>query len=117
MHERAARQARNEAIHREVNERLAEMDKHAGGGWADPGELFDFVCECGAGDACTEGVRMTLPEYERARQQDDRFVVVPGHEDPRIENVVEERDRYLIVDKIPAVEPYVADDPRGAPSS
>lgn len=117
MRERAAQQARNEAIHREVNERLAEMDKHAGVGWADPDELFDFVCECGAGDGCTERVRMTLPEYERARQQDDRFVVVPGHEDPRIENVVEEQDRYLIVDKIPAVEPYVADDPRGAPSS
>ena len=116
MRERTVRQARNEALHREVNERLAEMDEQAGGGWAGPDQMFDFLCECGADDGCSGRVTMTLAEYDQVRQQDDRFVIVPGHENSQIENVVEERDRYLVVDKIRAVEPYVADDPRGAPS-
>jgi hypothetical protein len=55
--------------------------------------------------------------YERMRQQDDRFVVRPGHETPEIERAVEWTDEYVIVDKIAAFEPEVADDPRGAPSS
>jgi hypothetical protein len=117
MRERAVRQARNEALHREVNERLAKIDEHAEVGWAEPGQLFEFLCECGADDGCSERVTMTLAEYEQVRQQNDRFVVVPGHENSQIENVVEERERYLVVDKIRAVEPFVADDPRGAPSS
>jgi hypothetical protein len=51
------------------------------------------------------------------REQDDRFTVVPGHESSEIEAVVERHDRYLVVDKIPALEPLVEDDPRSAPSS
>jgi hypothetical protein len=55
--------------------------------------------------------------YERVRAQDDRFVVKPGHETPEIERAIEWTDAYVVVDKIPAAEPFVADDPRGAPSS
>lgn len=113
---RAASQAKNEARHREVNERREEMDEHAVVEWAEPSHRFEFICECGDDD-CSERVTMTLAEYEQVRQQDDRFAIVPGHEDSRIETVVERQDdRYLIVDKIRAVEPYVASDPRGAPS-
>jgi hypothetical protein len=62
--ERAARQARNEALHREVNERIAQMDKRADVSWATHDETFEFLCECGAGAGCDARVRMTLPEYE-----------------------------------------------------
>jgi hypothetical protein len=113
---RTARQARNEALHREVNERLAEMDKQSHG-WANDDELFDFLCECAAGNGCDARVRMRLGEYERIRQQDDRFAVAPGHEDPDIEQVVHANDRYVVVDKAAELEPFVEDDPRGAPSS
>jgi hypothetical protein len=44
------------------------------------------------------------------------FVLYPGHETEMIEWVVARTDRFLIVDKRPAAEPFVADDPRGAPS-
>jgi hypothetical protein len=114
--ERAARQARNEALHREVNERLAQMDKRADASWATDDETFEFLCECGHGDDCDARVRMTLPEYEHVREQDDRFAVAPGHENVRIERVVSRTSAYVVVDKIPEVEPYVADDPRDAPS-
>jgi hypothetical protein len=55
-------------------------------------------------------------ESEPANAQDDRFVLRPGHETPEIEKAVEWSDDYVVVDKIQAAEPYVADDPRGAPS-
>ena len=111
-----ARQAQNENIHREVNERLAAMDKQADATWASDDELFDFLCECGAGESCDARVRMKLVDYERMRQQDDRFAVAPGHENPEIERVVERGDGYVVVDKVGEVEQLVADDPRGAPS-
>jgi hypothetical protein len=116
MHARAARQAKNEALHREVNERLAKLDKQAGAGWAGDGELFEFLCECGAENGCDARVKMTLADYERVRAQDDLFAVVPGHENSEIERVVDQGEGYIIVDKIAELEPYVADDPRGAPS-
>jgi hypothetical protein len=114
--ERSVRQARNEALHREVNEQLARMDKQADANWATDDERFDFICECGAGEGCDAKVRMRLTEYERVRRQDDRFAVFPGHENEQIEHVVERHEAYVIVDKLPELEPYVADDPRGAPS-
>jgi hypothetical protein len=51
------------------------------------------------------------------RSQDDRFIVRPGHETLEIEHAVEWSEDYVVVDKLPAAEPYVQDDPRGAPSS
>jgi hypothetical protein len=114
--QRTARQARNEALHREVNERLAQMDKQADANWARDDERFDFICECGAGGTCDAKLRMRLSEYERVREQDDRFAVFPGHEDDEIERVVERGDAYVVVDKFAELEPYVADDPRGAAS-
>ena len=45
----------------------------------------------------------------------DRFAVVPGHEDGAIERVVEENGTYVIVDKRPEAEPYVGAD--GEPDS
>ena len=117
MEGRAARQARNETLHREVNERLAQMDKRADAAWATDDERFEFLCECDRGDGCDTRLRMKLTDYERVREQDDRFAIARGHENLDIERVVDEGDGYLVVDKIAELEPYVADDPRGAPSS
>jgi hypothetical protein len=113
---RAERQAANEAAFREVNERRAAIDRGAEATWAEGDELFEFVCECGAG-GCEGRIEMTLQEYDAVRDQDDRFSVLPGHESPEIETVAERHERYVVVDKIPELEPLVGDDPRGAPSS
>jgi hypothetical protein len=112
------KRARNEAFVREVNERLEELDRAAETeGWPPPDGLFDFHCECGRGAAgCTERIRMTVDEYDAVRSQDDRFAVADGHADTQLERVVERTERFLVVDKVPAAEPFVADDPRGAPS-
>jgi hypothetical protein len=111
MDARRGRQARNEALLREVNERIGDV---AGRGGAL--DLFEFHCECGAEPFCGELVAMTLEEYDAVRAQDDRFAVAPGHETPAIERVVERGERFVIVDKLPAYEELVADDPRGEQS-
>jgi hypothetical protein len=113
--ERSTRQAKNEALHREVNERLEQLDKQADEGWASDAERFEFVCECGDG-GCEARVWMALADYEDVRRQDDRFAVHPGHEDDAIERVVKRGDGFVVVDKAADLEPQVADDPRGAPS-
>jgi hypothetical protein len=119
---RLEQQSRNEALIREVNERIAEVDKSAEEHNFAPGEtLFEFLCECGSSDgeagACEERVLMTINEYEQVRSQDDRFVVSPGHESDWLEWVAARTERFVIVDKRAEAEPFVADDPRGAPSS
>lgn len=121
MDRRHERQARNEALIREVNERIEDVDRAAEEGRVDPGEtVFEFLCECGVGGdgdvGCEEYVRMTIREYEVVRAQDDRFVLSPGHEEDALESVVIRTERYVVVDKRREAERFVADDPRGAPS-
>jgi len=120
MDERLARQARNEALIREVNERIEQVDKAAEEASLAPEEaFFEFLCECGGDDgdfSCVEHFQMTIEEYEQVRSQDDRFAVYPGHEDEELERVVARNERFVVVDKRPVAEPYVEDDPRGRPS-
>jgi hypothetical protein len=111
---RYERQAVNEALAREVNERVARLDERAVSMRATPSEqLFEFLCECSAEGSCEARLQLTIEEYERVRAQDDRFAIAPGHETDEIEQVVERNDRFLIVDKVDAVERFTRDDPRG----
>jgi hypothetical protein len=86
------RVARTEALFRDVNERIAESAEGF------DAEEADFVCECGE-QACTERVPATLDEYERVRSDSTRFLIRPGHENERIERVLERRSRFAIVEK------------------
>ena len=111
MNERLARQARNEGLLREVNERVEDVADRSG-----DLPTIALHCECGNDPFCGERISMTLEEYDRVRAQDDRFAVVPGHENLELERVVVRADAYVIVDKLDAYEHLVADDPRGKPS-
>jgi hypothetical protein len=112
MEGREARMASNEALLREVNERIHEVGE--GLQVLPDDELLDFRCECGAA-ACEDLVSMTRAEYEHVRSDNDRFALLPGHEEEEIERVMERTDRYVIVDKRPEAEPYVGAD--GKPDS
>ena|SRR5919204_6296866 len=112
MDGRDERLAKNEALLREVNERIHEVGERLQ--VLPDDELLDFRCECGRPE-CESAVPMTADEYEHVRSDNDRFAVVPGHEKDEIERVVERTDRYLIVDKRPEAEPYVGAD--GKPDS
>ena len=91
---------------RTVNEQIAQLSQRAGA-WADAEHRFDFQCECGRNDGCASRVLMTRAQYERVREQRDRFAVLPGHQTDELEFVVEEGDNYMIVDKKDAYEPLV----------
>jgi hypothetical protein len=108
--DRFERQARNEALYREVNERIAELRDSSS-------RNLEVHCECGTEGGCGERLVIPVAVYEQVRSQDDRFVVVPGHETPDLEYAVDWTDDYVIVDKVAAAEWIVEDDPRGAPSS
>lgn len=96
MGEREDRIARNEALFRSVNERVRDL---VGGltSESDPGQIA-FVCECGAGE-CTSSVELTIREYEHVRADPATFFVVPGHEIPEVEAVVERHGAYNVVRK------------------
>ena len=112
MDRRERRTAANEALLREVNERIQEVGVHLR--VLPDDEKLDFRCECGRGD-CDSMISMSVREYEHVRADNDRFAVTPGHENEQIERVVERREGYLIVDKKPRVEPLVGAD--GEPDS
>ena len=63
-----------------------------------PNRTFDFLCECGD-SACAQRVPVTLPKYEELRGSALQFLVVPGHEIPDVERVVETREDYMVVEK------------------
>jgi hypothetical protein len=59
-------------------------------------------------------VALSPQEYEHVRSAGDRFLVVPEHVVPDVEQALEKHSTYWIVEKV-GVGSYVADalDPRG----
>jgi hypothetical protein len=114
MRTREARLGENEALYRDVNESIAEVAGHL----FDEGDgptAFRFVCEC-CSVSCVEQVALSLEEYRGVRSHGCWFVVVPGHELPAIERVIERREKYLVVEKTDpdAKEAAMASDPRAS---
>jgi hypothetical protein len=93
MEQPEVRIAKTESLFRDVNERIAES---AQGSEADEAS---FVCEC-ADPECTEPVETPLDAYEEVRADSTQFLLVPGHEDERVERVVDRRRRYSVVRKV-----------------
>jgi hypothetical protein len=88
------RAARNESLFREVNENIARLEERHGATATEP----VFLCECANAD-CTEHLSVASDVYARVREHPRRFMVLPGHEDTRVEEVVETHRGYLIVVK------------------
>jgi hypothetical protein len=90
---RDARLAQNEIAFRDGNEVVA----HGGPGLPVPTEV-ELICECSDRN-CRRVLTMPFAEYEWLRQNPWRFVVLPGHDAPAIERVVELHPAYAIVEK------------------
>ena len=85
--------ARNEALFREVNERIEQVNESL--------EVLaeaDYVCECGD-PACTAPMSLTRAEYEHVRKVATHFAVLPDHSDPSVEKVIARNDRFAVVEK------------------
>jgi hypothetical protein len=109
MSSREERIGLNEAVFREVNERIEslaetfDLQTHA----------LDLICECG--DAtCVQRITMTTAEYEEIRSEAHQFAVHPGHEYPDVESVVARLKGYDVVRKNRGVQKQIAEqtDPR-----
>jgi len=104
------RRAENEAVFRGANERLEEYAVANVKDGLDG--VLPFLCECDRTD-CTQVVFVTYPEYESVRADSRRSVVATGHDNPAIERVVEETDRFVVTEKFGvAAEVYGELDPR-----
>jgi hypothetical protein len=113
LEQRRQRAARNQSLFREVNEQLEKLGKRLGS-MAEP---ISFLCEC-LDPGCAETIRIDQDDYERVRAYPARFLVVPGHEDPAVETVVEKALRYTVVEKVGAGGVVAAaNDPRRAVSA
>ena len=105
--ERERRMAQNEALFREVNERVEAVAHQLG-----PEVPYEFVCECANAD-CTFRVAIPLRDYEAIRSDPKQFVVLPLHYTPEVEDLVAERDSYWLVRKSGDAGDYVEKlDPR-----
>ena len=108
MDERERRLAQNEALFREVNEKVEQIAALHG----DDDHVYEFYCECANAD-CTLHVAATLTAYEGVREHPTRFLVYPEHALPDIENVLDRTGTYWIVEKTGEAAAYVTQlDPR-----
>ncbi len=105
------RVAKNQALFRDVNERVADIAKaHS----IPTDEVWDFLCECASTD-CTERIALTHAEYEAIRTNAAHFAVVAGHELPEVERVVRREPAFVVVAKVGAGEALAEKlDPRSA---
>ncbi len=94
MPPREERAIRNEALFREVNVHIADLEErvHA------TGELLPLVCEC-VRAGCSVPIEVEPSTFNRVRENPLQFLVAPGHEERDVESVVERHTGYLIVEK------------------
>ena len=85
----------NEAVFREVNDRIEGLARVFR--WGRSGGL-DLVCECRQA-TCVQRIEMSQAEYEAVRAEDTHFALYPGHADPEIERVVSSHKGYEVVVK------------------
>jgi hypothetical protein len=88
------RAARNEALFREVNQNIARLEERHGTTATVP----VYVCEC-ASAGCTSQIAIDPQTYRRVRKNPRLFFLLPGHEDPQLERVVEKHPEFLVVEK------------------
>jgi hypothetical protein len=90
----AERAARNEEVFRSVNERIEQgAEQHAVSG------TLPFHCECGRA-SCVETIEMLPRRYALIVRERYHFIVLPGHEQPQIERVLETEPEFLVVEKL-----------------
>ena len=107
MDERERRLAQNEALFREVNERVETLAHKLG-----PNVPYEFLCECANAD-CTFRISLPLSVYESIRADAQQFVVLPLHYTPEVEDLILEKDTYWVVRKTGEAGEYVeGPDPR-----
>jgi hypothetical protein len=91
------REATNQTIFREMNEWTRE-EGDAGAGDGSERSMDTYLCECGD-ERCTAPIRLTRVEYEAVRAYPTRFALAPNHENPEIDSLIVENERFATIEK------------------
>jgi hypothetical protein len=108
MQSQEERIARNDSTFRAANEQIASYARDH-----DFDSQVPFICEC-ATESCVVVVDLSLAEYEEVRSSPTRFFVAPGHEESEgVVSMLDDRGRYVLVEKQGRAGEMAADlDPR-----
>jgi|SRR5579862_2822407 len=90
MSPRESRLAKNQELFRELNDRIAELAAQ----WRH--QDMGLYCECST-TGCIEMIFVPADEYERVREQEGWFLIMPGHVVAESERVVSQHRGYEIV--------------------
>lgn len=90
---RLAQIALNEATFRSLNEQI-----YGPGRTGESLAEFAIACECGS-DSCVATLMVDARLYGEVRADPHRFLVILGHENPDVENVVQRHGEFAVVDK------------------
>ena len=94
MRERRMRIGENEALFRQVNERIEGLNES----FAEVTGTFEIVCEC-ANTRCVTMIPIAPDAYEQVRADPTLFIVAPGHESSEVEAIVHTQIAYYVVRK------------------
>lgn len=86
------RESELRSLWRERNEATARAPATLGGERA-------FRCECGD-RRCRCAIALTLPEYSLIRAYATRFAIAQNHENPESEQLIEENERFAVVETV-----------------
>jgi anti-sigma B factor antagonist len=89
------RESETQARSRKDNESTAR----AGASAPADGRMSAFRCECGD-EACTCVIRLTVAEYESVRGYATHFAIARDHENPELEQLIEEHERFAVVESV-----------------
>ena len=91
----------NEELMEELNRRMERMleEIREDDESTDADEPIAFLCECSHLD-CRERVHLEPSVFDRIHKDPEVFILVPGHEIPDVERIVDQMGDFLIVRKI-----------------
>ena len=88
---RRTQEATEQARRRDTNESIEASMQKTGREVAE-----GFFCECGD-PRCDRTLSATISEYESVRDRPNHFLIVLNHENPEVECVVSETERFAVV--------------------
>jgi hypothetical protein len=89
-----AEEAAEQARRREANESIQDSMQSTGR-WA----ANSFFCEC-SDPRCDRTVTATIQEYESVREWPTHFLVAANHENPEVECMISETERFAVVETL-----------------
>lgn len=98
------REIANETRFRSANEAIESACDTAG-----HQALETYICEC-SDAACTAPIMLSRDEYEKVRGFATHFAIALDHENPEIDALLIEYERYATVAKLPGVPARFAQD-------